>query len=72
MIFVTRLRGKSYVINSDLIEFIESTPDTVITLITGKKIIVTESIDEIVDKIVEYRQKVNTLPNLEFLKRNEV
>ena len=72
MILVTRLRGKSYVINSDLIEFVESTPDTVITLITGKKIIVTESIDEIVDKIVEYRQKVNTLPNLEFLKRNEV
>jgi len=72
MISVTRLNGKSYVINSDLVEFVESTPDTVITLITGKKIIVSESIDEIVDKIVKYRKKVNTLPNLDILQRDEV
>jgi len=72
MIAVTRLNGKSYFINSDLVEFVESTPDTVITLITGKKIIVSESIDEIVDKIVKYRKKVNTLPNLDILQRDEV
>lgn len=67
MVSVTRLNGKSYIINSDLVEIIESTPDTVITLITGKKIIVSESIDEVVDKIVEYRKKVNFLPDLNFM-----
>ena len=72
MISVTRLNGKSYFINSDLVEFVESTPDTVITLITGKKIIVSDSVDEIVDKIVKYRKKVNALPNLDILQRDEV
>ena len=43
MIEVTRLNGKGLTINSDLIEMIEETPDTVITLTTGKKIIVKES-----------------------------
>lgn len=72
MISVTRLNGKHYVINSELIEFIEATPDTVITLITGKKIIVRESIDEIVEKTVKYRKKISVLPNLECIQRNEV
>ncbi|TCO79942.1 flagellar FlbD family protein [Marinisporobacter balticus] len=58
MIYVTRLSGKEYVINSDLIECIESTPDTVITLTTGKKIIVLEPIDEIINNIIKYKQQV--------------
>ncbi|WZL74848.1 flagellar FlbD family protein [Clostridiaceae bacterium 35-E11] len=58
MIVVTRLNGKEYVLNSDLIEFIESTPDTTITLTTGKKIIVLEPIDEIIDKIIQYKQNI--------------
>lgn len=72
MISVTRLNGKMFVINSELIEFMESTPDTVITLITGKKIIVTETIDEIIEKTVKYRKKVNVLSNLKYIQRNEV
>lgn len=44
-------------INADLIEFVESTPDTIITTITGKKIIVKDPVDEVIDKIVAYRQK---------------
>ena len=72
MIRLTRLNGKTYIINSELIEFVESTPDTVITLITGKKVIVRESIDEVVDKTVEYRKKVYGIPRLEHIQRNEV
>ncbi|QXM06144.1 flagellar FlbD family protein [Crassaminicella indica] len=58
MIILTKLNGKEYAVNSDLIEFIESTPDTVITLTTGKKIIVLESIDQIIDKIIKYKQRI--------------
>ena len=73
MICVTRLNGKEYVVNSDLIECMESTPDTIITLTTGKKIIALESIDEIINKVIKYRQKV--FSNLEVKQnslRNEV
>lgn len=73
MIYVTRLNKKEYVINSDLIEFMESTPDTVITLTNGKKIIVLESIDEVIDKIIQYKQKVfSHLKVIDNSLRNEV
>jgi len=51
MILVTKLNGKKLYINGDLIEIIEEVPDTVITLTTGRKIIVIESINEVLDKI---------------------
>jgi len=57
MIKVTRINNEPIVINAELIEFIESTPDTIITTTTGKKIIVKESVDEVIDKIIEYRQR---------------
>lgn len=46
------------VLNSDLIEFIEATPDTVISLSTGKKVIVKEKVPEIIDRIVEFRRRL--------------
>ncbi|GMG97134.1 flagellar FlbD family protein [Tepidimicrobium xylanilyticum] len=55
MIRVKRLNGKEFVVNSDLIQFVEETPDTVITLTTGQKIVVSESIDEIIDKVIKYK-----------------
>lgn len=58
MIALTRLNGKVFIVNSDLIEFMESTPDTVVTLTTGKKIVVAEEVDEIIEKIVKYKRKV--------------
>lgn len=58
MISLTRLNGKIFILNSELIEFIEETPDTVISLTSGKKLIVGESVDEIIGKIVEYKKKV--------------
>jgi flagellar protein FlbD len=57
MVQLTRLHGEPIVISADLIEFIESTPDTMISTTTGKKILVKETVDEVVDKIVEYRRR---------------
>lgn len=59
MIKVTRLNGSPIYINSVLIEFIEETPDTVITLTTGKKVIVKESVDEVIKSILEYNAKIS-------------
>lgn len=55
MIWVTRLRGQSIVLNADLIESIESTPDTVITMIDGRKYMVEEPPDVVVERVVQYR-----------------
>lgn len=64
MIKLTRLNGKEFVLNCDLIEFIESTPDTVISTTTGKKIVVAEPVDSIVDKIVEFRRRLSFIEAL--------
>lgn len=64
MVKITRLNDAELIINSDLIESIESTPDTTITMTTGKRIIAKESIDDIINKIISYRQKVNRLEHL--------
>jgi flagellar protein FlbD len=55
MIRLTRLNHVPLVLNSDLIEQVEVTPDTVITMTTGEKFMVLESADEIVDRVVEFR-----------------
>jgi flagellar protein FlbD len=56
MIKVTRLNETELVINTDLIEFIESIPDTIISLTTGKKIMVKETIDEVIEKVKEFKR----------------
>jgi flagellar protein FlbD len=58
MIYVTRLNHTSIVLNCDLIEHVETTPDTVISLTTGQKIMVLESPEEIVDRVVQFRRKL--------------
>lgn len=58
MIKVSKLNGAEYYINADIIDFIESTPDTLITLSSGKKLVVLETVDEVVDKIIAYRRKI--------------
>ncbi|MCC6292966.1 MAG: flagellar FlbD family protein [Bryobacterales bacterium] len=57
MIQVTRLNQQQLVLNSDLIEHVESTPDTVITLTTGTKFMVRESADEIIRRVAEFRRQ---------------
>lgn len=54
MIIVTQLRGEEIVLNADLIVSLESTPDTVITLTTGKKIVVRESVSEVAGRVEAY------------------
>jgi flagellar protein FlbD len=58
MIFITRLNGRSAVINSALIETVEANPDTTITMTTGRKIIVKEAVGEIIDRVVEFNRKI--------------
>ena len=58
MIEVSLFTGSQIVVNSDLIEFIEATPDTVISLSTGKKLIVKESVPQVIDKVVEFRRRI--------------
>ena len=58
MIKLKRLNGQEFVVNSDLIEIIEETPDTVITLTTGKKIVVKETINEVIEKAALFKNKV--------------
>ena len=57
MIKVTRLKSNDdFVLNAELIETIEETPDTVVTLTNGKKLIVEESMDELVGRVMDYRR----------------
>ena len=58
MIQLTRLNGTSIVLNSDLIKIAESSPDTMLTLINGEKIIVRESCTDIVELVVAYRSRL--------------
>ena len=58
MIYVTRLNHTPVVLNCDLIEHIETTPDTVISLTTGQKLMVLESAEEIIGRVVQYRRMI--------------
>lgn len=66
MIFLTKLNGDSLVVNSDLIEFIEIVPDSLIITANGKNLRVKESPEEIVKKIIEYKKKVNSSLNVHY------
>jgi flagellar protein FlbD len=58
MIYLTRLNSASMVLNADLIEHIDITPDTVITLTTGQILRVRESAEEVIHRIVEFRRRI--------------
>jgi flagellar protein FlbD len=62
MFWATRISGQEIVINADLVEVVETTPDTVITLIDGKKYVVEESAQEIIDRVVQYRAAIIGVP----------
>ena len=63
MIYVTRLNHTSVVLNADLIEYIETTPDTVISLTTGQKLMVRETAEEIVARVVHYHRSIVAPPD---------
>lgn len=58
MIQLTRLNSHPVAVNSDLIKFVEQAPDTVITLVNGEKILVRETSDEVLKRIVEFRRSI--------------
>lgn len=58
MIHLTRLNGNPLVVNSDLIKYAESSPDTVLTLVNGEKILVLESCEDVVARTIAYRAQV--------------
>lgn len=58
MIKVTRFKGPEIILNVDLIEFIEQTPDTVITLTNGQKLLVHEQPEEIVRRVLKYKRAI--------------
>jgi flagellar protein FlbD len=58
MIRLTRLNTQPLVVNSDLIKFVEQAPDTVITLLSGEKIVVRESAQDVLERVVQFRRSV--------------
>lgn len=57
MIKLTRLNGMKVTVNAELIEFLESTPETIVSMTTGRKVVVKEAVDEVVRLAEEYRQR---------------
>jgi flagellar protein FlbD len=57
VIFLTRTNGTTFYINPELIQTVEETPDTIITLVSNKKIIVKDTAQEVAERFIEYRRK---------------
>lgn len=66
MIKLTRLDGEAFVLNAELIRYVERRPDTFITLTSGERIVVTESMDEVIDRAVRYHQQKHFMPHPRF------
>jgi Uncharacterized protein, possibly involved in motility len=64
MIKLTRFNGSFLFLNCELIESIEATPDTVITTIQGKKYVCAESVEKIIEEIIDYKGKIHLISGL--------
>ena len=62
MIKLTRLDGEAFILNADLIKYVEQRPDTFITLTSGDRVVVAESMDDVIDRAVQYQQQKHYLP----------
>lgn len=60
MINLTRTDGAEIVLNAQLIEIVEATPDTVISLTTGRKVLVRESVGQVVNRVIAYERRVHS------------
>ncbi len=60
MVSVKKLNGKDIIINCDLIETIEALPDTTITMTNGRIFITIDTVDEVIEKIIDYKNKIFT------------
>jgi len=61
VIELTRFNGERFVLNADLIEMVEGTPDTVIRLLSGKKLLVKETVADVVGRVLEYARRVHCI-----------
>ncbi len=64
MIKLTRLDGQPFILNADLIRYVEQRPDTYVTLVSGERIVVGEPMDQVVELAVDYQQRKAMLPSL--------
>jgi flagellar protein FlbD len=62
MIEVTKLNNEKVIVNADLIEFIEQTPDTMITMTTGRKTMVKETVQEVIAMVMNYKRRCLQIP----------
>ena len=62
MIKLSRLDGEQFILNADLIRYVECRPDTFITLTSGERVVVTETMDEVLDRAVRYQQTKHLVP----------
>jgi flagellar protein FlbD len=62
MIRLTRLNDRAFVLNGELIKYIEETPDTIITLVNNERILVKESADVVIDRVIAYGRTLRSLP----------
>ncbi len=64
MIKLTKLNGQQFVVNAELIRFVESRPDTYVTLTSNDRFLVRETVEEVVKRSIAYSRAVRTLPGL--------
>jgi flagellar protein FlbD len=62
MIKLTRLDREAFILNAELIRYVESRPDTFITLTTGERVVVAESMDQVMERAIEYQQTKHLIP----------
>lgn len=72
MIKVKKINGRDLIINAELIEFVENTPDTIISMTTGKKIIVKDTSEELIKKVIEYRREIFPFKRFKKLTEDEI
>lgn len=58
MIRLTRFDGTQFVLNTEIIQYLEATPDTIITLNTGDKLIIRETVEEVIEAVIEFKKRV--------------
>lgn len=63
MIKLTRLGGEPFILNAELIQYVEARPDTFVTITTGERVVVEESTDEVLRRAVEYQQTKHLIPS---------
>ena len=64
MIKLTRLDGQAFILNAELIRYVEERPDTFVTLVTGERIVVREPMEQVVERTIDYQQRKSMLPKM--------